>query len=183
MSPREPSLRLTRAAVFATVCVIASAAGHAFAGGGSVPVTVMALGAFGVLGMAYALNGRERGAEVVPAVTITAQVILHQLFAWAAPGMLPHTEHEHPFGMLLVHLALAVLTGWWLQRGERAVWLMLRLWATGTLFALSWLFGMFRQQFPPVRQAAPADEPEPHLGWEIATAVWRHGPPLTVRAG
>lgn len=45
------------------------------------------------------------------------------------PGPDPAVEHGHfGLGMVLIHLVVGVLTGWWLYRGERALWLMLRLW-------------------------------------------------------
>ncbi|GAA0425789.1 hypothetical protein Acor_54370 [Acrocarpospora corrugata] len=183
MTPREPSFRLVRAAVFATACVSVSVGGHTFAGGGSVPLAVIGLGAIGALVMAYALNGRERGAEVVLTATIGAQIVLHQLFSWSAPKMITYAEHDHPFGMLLVHLAVAALTGWWLYRGERAVWLMLRLWARASLSALRWVFLVFCQPPPPVRRPVQTAEPETFAGREIATVVSRRGPPLAVLAG
>ncbi|GAA1010849.1 hypothetical protein Aple_066320 [Acrocarpospora pleiomorpha] len=183
MTPREPSFRLARAAVFAAACVSVSVGGHAFAGGGTVPLTVVGLGGLGALVMAFALNGRERGAEVVLAATIAAQIVLHQLFSWSAPKMGEQAEHAHPFGMFLVHVAVAALTGWWLYRGERAIWLMLRLWARASLSVLRWVFAVFHQPLPPVRRPVPAAEPEVLAGREIADAVSRRGPPVAVFAG
>ncbi|MCC5582017.1 hypothetical protein IMZ11_41100 [Microtetraspora sp. AC03309] len=181
MSPEEPALRLPRATVFAAVCVGVSAGGHVLAGGGPVPPDVMALGALGALALAYALNGRERGPEVVLTATIGAQVLLHELFALSAPvtsavseisdvsttSEMPPTQAMqampvalsdaghggHPgLGMSLAHLVLAVSTGWWLYRGESAVWLMLRLWGAAPLAVLRWIRAASTGTFaPPAR--------------------------------
>ncbi|MFC4589904.1 hypothetical protein [Sphaerisporangium corydalis] len=169
--------------VFAVVCVVVSAGGHAFAGGRAVPLAVMAVGAAGVLAMAYLLSDRERGPEGVLSATIIAQVILHQLFAWSAPVPTVYTEHGHHLGMVMVHVVVAVLTGWWLYRGERAVWLMLRLWAVGPLSALRRLLKAGECDLPAVRPAIPAAEPEIHLGRRITGAIHRRGPPVALAAG
>ncbi|MFF4776046.1 hypothetical protein [Microtetraspora fusca] len=206
MSPEEPALRLPRAVVFAAVCVVVSAAAHAFAGGGTVPPEVMALGAVGALAVAYALNGRERGPQAVLAATIGAQVLLHELFAWSAPagpaapfppapvvgigpvvGPLPpvpppfagsgHAGHLG-VGMTLAHLVLAVITGWWLYRGERAVWLMLRLWSAAPLAVLRWIRALSAGVFAPPARPVPPSEAGPYVGREVEAAIHRRGPPL-----
>ncbi|GAA0975867.1 hypothetical protein GCM10009555_034520 [Acrocarpospora macrocephala] len=84
--------------------------------------------------------------------------------------------------MFLVHVAVAALTGWWLYRGERAVWLMLRLGARASLSVLRWVFAVFHPQLPPVRRQVPAAEPEVFADREIANAVSRRGPPVAVLA-
>ncbi|WP_155342035.1 hypothetical protein [Acrocarpospora corrugata] len=171
-----------RAAAFAVACVVVSVGGHAFAGGEPVPGWAMGAGVLGALLMAYAVNRSERGAEVVLASTVAAQVVLHQLFAWSAPApALP--GHGHRLGMFVVHLVTAALTGWWLYRGERAVWLMLRLWAMGSLAAFRWLLTALRGQFPPPRAAVPVGVCDYFTGWEIASAVCRRGPPAVFHAG
>ncbi|MEO3854860.1 hypothetical protein [Acrocarpospora sp. B8E8] len=84
--------------------------------------------------------------------------------------------------MFLVHVAVAALTGWWLYRGERAVWLMLRLWARASLSALRWVFAVFHPPISPVRRPVPTAEPEVFADREIATAVSRRAPPAAVLA-
>ncbi|MEV4174627.1 hypothetical protein [Nonomuraea sp. NPDC049709] len=121
-------LRLSRAVVFATVCGAVSAGGHALAGGATVPFGVYLAGVLAALGLAYAIDGRERGPAAVPAATVSTQMVLHQLFDRLAPAIGPDHAHAHPSsGMVLVHLTVAALTAWWLHRGERALWLMIRL--------------------------------------------------------
>ncbi|WP_067179506.1 hypothetical protein [Microtetraspora niveoalba] len=199
MSSEEPALRLPRAIVFAAVCVVVSAAAHAFAGGGAVPPDVMALGAVGALAIAYALNARERGPEVVLTATIGVQVLLHELFVWSAPGasltplpaagitpavyplptVPPGTGHGGHLGvgMSLAHLVLAVTTGWWLYRGERAVWLMLRLWSAAPFAVLRWMRAVSAGMFTAPDRPVPQTEPGPYIGREVEAAIHRRGPP------
>lgn len=183
MSPEEPGLRLARAAVFATACIVVSAGGHSFASGASVAPSVLLLGALGAFALAYALSGRERRPEVVLAATVGAQVLLHQLFARTAPVEVTSSEHGHlGVGMTLVHLFAAVLTGWWLHRGESAAWLMLRLWGRAPLPLLRWLLAVSADLPSPVRRAIQVTVPRPPCAWELAAAVHRRGPPARSRA-
>ncbi|MFF3751595.1 hypothetical protein ACFYYH_14220 [Streptomyces sp. NPDC002018] len=77
-----PALRLTRAVVFAAVCVAVSGLGHALQSGTPLPwpALVLALPATG--GAGWWLAGRERGAPAVVGASAAGQVILHALFSW-----------------------------------------------------------------------------------------------------
>ncbi|WP_066944132.1 hypothetical protein [Streptomyces lushanensis] len=77
-----PALRLTRAAVFAAVCVAVSGLGHALQSDTPLPwpALVLALIAAGVAGWWPA--GRERGAPTVVGASAAGQVTLHALFSW-----------------------------------------------------------------------------------------------------
>ncbi|WP_433413707.1 MFS transporter [Microtetraspora malaysiensis] len=186
VSPEDPALRLARAAAFAAVCVLVSAAGHIFAGGGPVAPGALLVGTFGSVVLAYALNGRERGPEVVLTATVGAQLFLHELFASTTPAPIPHHEDGHGHlgtGMVLAHLVVAVLTGWWLYRGESAVWLMLRLWGAPTFPVLRLLLTVPEETLRPVWQAVPASDPEPYGRREIAVSIHRRGPPMAHPAG
>ncbi|MEV0347648.1 hypothetical protein AB0H88_17930 [Nonomuraea sp. NPDC050680] len=165
-------MRLARAIVFAVACAAVTAAGHAFAGGAAVAPGVMVLGGLGALGLAYVLGGRERGPEVVFGATVGTQALLHQLFGVTAPS----SGHAHlTVGMPLVHLTIAVLTGWWLYRGESAFWLMLR------------LSGRPRLALPRPLRPVPAPAPlcraparaplSTSITVQIVTAEPRRGPP------
>ncbi|MFI6497326.1 MFS transporter [Nonomuraea typhae] len=179
MSPRDPVLRLVRAAVFAMVCVAVSAGGHLFAGGARITATPLLLGAGAALALAWTLNGRERSRETVLAATAGTQIVLHELFT-DAPD--PIAEHGHlNLGMPLVHLTVALLTGWWLHRGERAAWAILRLWAAEPFRLL--LIAKPPEPPEPVRPAVPRDDAGVHRSRHFTTAVARRGPPVLLRAG
>ncbi|MGI5291336.1 hypothetical protein ACQEVF_49625 [Nonomuraea polychroma] len=180
MSSASSALRLSRAVVFATVCGAVSAGGHALAGGGLVPFEVYLAGVLAVLASAYLINGRERGPAAVLAATVGAQTVLHQLFerlagAWPVAG--GDTPHGHPApGMTLVHLTVAALTAWWLHRGERALWLMIRLYGTPLplirpLVTVPAACGM------PAGRPVSTPEIPTCAGRTVSRAVSRRGPP------
>ncbi|MFC7640415.1 hypothetical protein ACFQX6_04830 [Streptosporangium lutulentum] len=126
--------------------------------GGPVPPRLVALGAAIAFCVAYALNGRERGADVVLAATVGAQILLHELFGRAAPA--PHltvaADHAHPgWGMAAVHLVVALGTGWWLHRGESALWFMIRLYG-GRMPVIRLRLACAAEVTPPAWQAVPA---------------------------
>ncbi|WP_329080286.1 MULTISPECIES: hypothetical protein [unclassified Streptosporangium] len=178
------ALRVPRAIVFATMCLVVSAGGHALAGGGLIPPHLAVLGALVAFCVAYALNGHERGPEVVLTTTAGAQILLHELFDGAAPAShLTVSAHNHPGpGMTLTHLAVALGTGWWLHRGESALWLMIRLHG-GRVPLIRPLLAAPAGVTPPVRQPVPATGVRPYGGWEILPALRRRGPPAPRRVG
>jgi hypothetical protein len=75
-----PGFRLARSAVFAAVCVVASALGHAMMSGSSMPVWALGYAFAGVTAGAWWLAGRERGALAVTGATVVTQLSLHVLF-------------------------------------------------------------------------------------------------------
>ncbi|RBQ19990.1 MFS transporter [Spongiactinospora rosea] len=187
------STRLARAAVFAVVCVMVSVGGHAFAGGGLVAPGMLAAGAAGAFALAWVLSGRERGLGVVLGATTAAQVVLHELFDRTpypadpppAPLIVPGEWHHYPgAGMTAAHLVVALLTGWWLYRGESALWLMARLWG----MPVPPVPGRFALAVPcpeagPVRRAVPSDTPAPFGALDVAAPIHRRGPPARRHAG
>ncbi|MGW4240489.1 hypothetical protein ACWEJP_27385 [Streptomyces sp. NPDC004749] len=75
--------RAIRAAVFAAVCVLLAALGHALMSGDGVPVWALAAG-LAVTGLAgWCLAGRERGLPLIVTVVVTAQAVLHSAFSLA----------------------------------------------------------------------------------------------------
>ncbi|MZE81091.1 hypothetical protein [Streptomyces xinghaiensis] len=83
------TLRLARAGVFAAVCVVTTALGHALTSGG--PLLWWAVGlAFAVAAPgAWWLTGRERGAVAVVGTTVGLQALLHLKFSLAAHWPVP----------------------------------------------------------------------------------------------
>ncbi|NGO13257.1 hypothetical protein G5C60_38100 [Streptomyces sp. HC44] len=69
-----------RAAVFAAVCVVTAALGHALMAGATLPWWTVAYAFAGTTAAAWWLTGRERGALLVTGATVVAQMGLHQLF-------------------------------------------------------------------------------------------------------
>ncbi|NRQ36262.1 hypothetical protein HII36_31170 [Nonomuraea sp. NN258] len=179
MSSASSALRLSRAVVFATVCGGVSAAGHALAGGGPIPLAGYLLGVACALLLAYLADGRERGLPGVLALTVTAQVALHELFGRLAPA--PAAGHGHAAtGMALVHLTIAALTAWWLWRGERALWLMISLYGVPPAVIPRLLaLGPVDVPVPGVRRAAVL-RTRPSRTRVVCGAVGRRGPPAPV---
>lgn len=200
-------LRIARTAVFSAVCVVLAALAHA-AGGGSVPApgtAALGLGAVSVL--ALALGGRERHPLTVNLALAAAQAGLHELFAGGTthgytgyvtvhlPGSpaggtglavdagMPGSGHGLAVdaGMLTAHLTATLVTGWWLARGETALWSLLRRLhdGLGRRLGRALLAGPF-PALPSTRQAPPvvrvrAVPPDPALRHSLA----RRGPPRT----
>ncbi|MFB7041611.1 MULTISPECIES: hypothetical protein [unclassified Streptomyces] len=77
------SLRATRAAMFAVVCVVLASVGHVLMSGEPVPWRVLALVAAAVTCAGWALAGRERGRVAVVVFTAAAQAASHGAFALA----------------------------------------------------------------------------------------------------
>ncbi|WP_416966898.1 hypothetical protein [Streptomyces sp. 4F14] len=89
--------RAVRAGVFAAVCVLLAALGHA-AMSGPVPWSALAAGAVGTGVVGWLLAGRERGRPLIVAVVTGAQAVLHETFALAqtsASTAAPAAMHHH----------------------------------------------------------------------------------------
>lgn len=135
--------RLLRAAVFAAVCVGVSSAGHTLGSGHELPWAGPVAGFVLVFALAWAAAGREQDQTAICGWMLWSQVALHVLFArsQAGPGPAVHAGHPHPaaeaatavpeggsgLGMLLAHLAAALISAWWLRKGEAAAFALLRL--------------------------------------------------------
>ncbi len=77
-----PPLRLTRAVVFAAVCVAVSGLGHALQSDTPLPWPALALALVATGGAGWWLAGRERGAPAIVGASAAGQVLLHALFSW-----------------------------------------------------------------------------------------------------
>ncbi|WP_033324199.1 hypothetical protein [Actinomadura atramentaria] len=196
MSPHapDPSTRAARAVVFATVCVALAASGHAAAGGDAPPLRALTTGFGGALLLALALAGRERSLPTIAGVLVGGQYALHCVFSGAAAGgMLGHhpapvaapvpMDHDTRPSMTLAHLAAALVSAWWLRRGERAVWGLARRAAgaarparlLGVLAAV--LEAISARLAPPPSPWAVLDVLPPRAVSELRHDVVRRGPP------
>ncbi|MGK5546057.1 hypothetical protein ACSNOH_15175 [Streptomyces sp. URMC 127] len=79
----EQGPRALRAAVFAAVCVLLAALGHAVMSGTTVPWWAVAVALCGTGSGAWFLAGRERGPLLITLATVGAQTGLHFFFALA----------------------------------------------------------------------------------------------------
>ncbi|WP_189249379.1 MFS transporter [Streptosporangium pseudovulgare] len=181
MRARLP-LRLARAAAFSAVCVALAVAGHRVAGGSGPEPQAVTAAWTAVAAVAAALAGRERSATVIGAGLTAAQLVLHELFAFDDPSGISLVTHSHGrglgegLGMLLAHLTATLLTGWWLARGEAALWTLLRAAGRRLGAALRLLPSPATPPAPP-RAAVASAPPLPARG-VLRHIVSRRGPPL-----
>ncbi|MEU4538928.1 MFS transporter [Streptosporangium sp. NPDC023825] len=180
MRARLP-LRLTRAATFSAVCLALAVLGHAAAGGSWPRPWVVAVAGAAVMVTAVLLAGRERSMVTINAGLATLQLSLHELFALGGVAGIP-PPHPHvrglgeSLGMLVAHLTATLITGWWLARGESALWVLLR--SAGR--RLGAMFPLLRSPAAAAVPPGPAYVPAAPVP---APAVLRHsvsrrGPPL-----
>ncbi|MET8866884.1 hypothetical protein ABZW11_28410 [Nonomuraea sp. NPDC004580] len=153
-------LRGLRTTVFAVVCVLTALAMHVLAGGpvpgfGTVLAATVITGAG-----AFLLTRRRRSRHTLLAASFTAQYGMHQLFTTAphaaqdllattppaaassAPALHAYATDASALvahhggglsasaGMLLAHVVVAVLSAWWLDRGETTLATIIHLLAT-----------------------------------------------------
>lgn len=130
--PTHPVYRAARAMVFATVCVGLAITGHTMASGATVPPAA-ALGGLGLTAVTgIVLAGTERSLATILGSLLAGQFVLHALFTAAQHGQ--HLGHGADdvvpcaggWTMTLAHALAAVVSAWWLHRGEHAVWNLAR---------------------------------------------------------
>ncbi|MBA8952156.1 hypothetical protein HNR61_003796 [Actinomadura namibiensis] len=180
--PSSPEARVLRSAFFAAVCVLLSAGAHVHAGGRPVPPGTLAAAIGIVLVAGYAFGGRERGLTTLLPATFAAQYGLHHLFSWgaghAAPsGPAPAVEHLHQATstpMLLAHAVMALLTAYWLDRGEAAFCGLVR-----RLGARALALPLPAPPFPALPVPAPRRVAVP-VTVMLRAAIARRGPPASI---
>lgn len=123
---RSPLARAGRACVFALICVLLSASGHALTSTHTISLSTLTLAVGFVAAAAWAVADRQRGLLPITAGLLTGQGFLHLWFAADPVG--GHAGHAEVAGrpaetqtpaMLLAHCLAALLCGVWLWRGER----------------------------------------------------------------
>lgn len=95
----------------------------------------------------------------------------------------------HPsFGMALAHLTVAALTAWWLHRGERALWTMIRLCGTECPLVGPLVGPLVRLLIPAPAPAGVGTAGRPMMygvaacsGRAVPGTISRRGPPATAR--
>ncbi|MEV4456192.1 MFS transporter [Microbispora sp. NPDC049633] len=188
------SFRLARSAAFSAVCVILAVGAHRFAGGGGPTPAALLTGVLVVTAGAAVAAGRERSPQAIVGLLLGAQAFLHFLLEITASA----TEAGHPTwhgglsaqtGMLTAHLTAALLTGWWLARGEEALWSVLRgigakaarclRTVAALVTALSALVGTdLAAARRPSRRPAPGAGHPARIAGVLRHAVVRRGPPV-----
>jgi hypothetical protein len=184
-----------RAAVFAVVCAVLGAAGHALASGSLPPLVGLLTGIPLVVLVTGWLVRAQRSLPVLAAAVSGTQLGLHALFDYAAANPVAdlHTAHlaahhaghgatgSMTAGMAAAHLVAGLAAAWWLRRGETAVF------AYCAAAALP-LLGLLTSGDAPVLPAAePAPRPraEPRLRLRAAPlrhSLVRRGPPAVLPA-
>ncbi|GAA0953312.1 MFS transporter [Nonomuraea longicatena] len=171
-------LRVTRAAVFAVACVVLACLAH-LVGGGMVHAEALVAGLALTLPAALALAWRERSLPPILFILALVQAGLHTLFGAMCPvAVIPaneHLTHGGPgVGMLVAHAWAVVLTALWLERGERALWSLLRLLLTCGFRLLRVVLGEREHLRPPSRPVRPSACPSVA---PLRHVLVRRGPP------
>ncbi|MEU2728670.1 hypothetical protein ABZ650_13240 [Streptomyces griseoviridis] len=126
--------RTVQAGVFAAVCVVLAALGHATMSGASVPWWAMAAGAAATGAAGWLLAGRERGRAVIVAVVTAAQAVLHETFSLAQTltpargagstsmhATLTHSTPTHSMDMHSMEMPMPSMGGMDMGAGAHAV--------------------------------------------------------------
>ncbi|MEN3539413.1 MFS transporter [Microbispora sp. ZYX-F-249] len=188
------SFRLARSAAFSAVCVLLAVGAHRFAGGGGPTPAALLTGVLVVSAGAAVAAGRERSPQAIVGLLLGAQAFLHFLLdvtasAADAGHATWHGGLSAQTGMLTAHLTAALLTGWWLARGEEALWSVLRGIGAGAGRCLRAVAALLAALSAPLdadlaaarrprrRPAAGAGRP-PRSAGVLRHAVVRRGPPV-----
>lgn len=183
-------VRGVRAVVFAMLCVLLAAGGHALATGAAPPVAVQVAAVLPVFAAGCLLGGRERSLAGIGGAMLAVQGGLHLVFHAAQPhhvamvmhGMRMTDTHAHALTphATAAHVGAAVVLTWWLRRGEAAVWSLLR-------SAVAFVPGLAAWWLAAGGPRGVSDMPEPKRwaggdtgalkGVRLRYAVHRRGPP------
>ncbi|WP_228982396.1 hypothetical protein [Streptomyces sp. DH12] len=138
MTHTRSPIRALRAALFAAVCVVLSATGHAVQSEHRVPIGSLVVASILTWALAWAAAGRRRGAPLIGTGLVCVQPVMHLVFALAQHRQTHAAHHGHfghheeavsllpSGGMLTAHLGAAAVCGVWLAHGERAFFRLAR---------------------------------------------------------
>ncbi|MFC3999371.1 hypothetical protein ACFOVU_25900 [Nocardiopsis sediminis] len=194
--PVTPEFRLVRAGVFASVCLGVSTTAHRLASQHDLPPVAQLTGFALVFAFAWATAGRERGFGTILGSMLWAQLALHLLFSLLMSAGASHAVVSHAAdagrtaietvspsggsgpGMLLAHLAAALVCAWWLRRGEAAAFALVGLVASLVLPVLLVLYrGSGHPVRPPLRRR-PGRGPRNRASSFLRHILVLRGPPL-----
>ncbi|MCH0539126.1 hypothetical protein I3F58_06050 [Streptomyces sp. MUM 203J] len=183
MTGNRSPLRLMRAALFAAVCVVLSATGHASQTAHRVPLGSL-LTAFALTcGLAWVFGGRRRGAWSIGTGLLAVQGALHLTFAGARGhhggghgGGASLADALPTPGMTGAHLLAAAVCGLWLACGEAALFRLAR---TAFVPLRPPLTAVRLPLAPrPPRPVPRSRADQPTRGAVLARARTRRGPPV-----
>lgn len=167
--PDQQPCRLLRAGMFTLVCASVSAHGHRSAAGEDVPLGGLLLGMLIVFTIAWTVAHRRQSSATLTAWMLWGQLALHLAYTSSSPTDLPsgiaHGAHGTGHGgegsvlspgwtMLAAHLFAALVSAWWLDRGEKHLFRFLRFMAL-TVCALLLVLGFSPAPPRPSGQAPP----------------------------
>ena len=150
--------RPLRAGVFTLVCASLSSHGHALSFGHDVPLPGLLLGAAVVFAVSWAATGRRQSRTTLTGWMLWGQFALHVAFSYAGsfgtPHTVPHSEQviapaAPAWTMIGMHVLSALVSAWWLHRGENALFSFLRFMAL-TLLPLLLVPGSLPAPWGPV---------------------------------
>lgn len=179
--PRSP-LRVLRAVLFAAVCVVLSATGHAVQSAHHVPARSLLLAFGATAALAWAVGGRRRGPLPIGTGLVAVQGVLHLTFASGQDHHHGHGASAASFAssalpssaMLGTHLLAAAVCALWLARGEAALFRLAR---TAFVPLRPPLTAVRLPDVPRPRRPRARTADRPRHGVVLAHSLSRRGPP------
>ncbi len=190
-SKHTPAPRMVRASVFALVCVLLSAIGHAAASGHILSPSTMLLALAGVAGGAWVFAARQVGLCAIGIGLPATQGVLHMWYSVTPSpngrGVVHVSASDLPAtpAMVGAHGLAALVCAVWLWRGERAFFTLLSLFCAWTFAPLFFRAGVRFQSVGPSVSLCPTGRDRVPLrsGDLLRHSLGRRGPPrLRIRS-
>ncbi len=182
---RSPLTRACRACLFALICVLLSASGHALTSAHSISLSTLGLAVGFCAAFAWSVADRQRGLLPITAGLLAGQGVLHLWFAAAPAG--GYTGHAATTArptatgtpaMVAAHCLAALLCGLWLWWGERTAFTLTAMLYTRIVLPLLLLVPPLPPTAAAVVARPPAELGIPATGVEfLRHAMARRGPP------
>ncbi|WP_087101325.1 hypothetical protein [Nocardiopsis sp. JB363] len=134
--------RVLRAGMFTLVCAGLSAHGHALSSGHDVALPGLVLGMAVVFAVAWAASARRLSRMQLTGHMLWGQFALHMALTVTGSFGGGHAGHQQDIAsesgspawtMVALHVVSALLSAWWLHRGENAFFAFLRFMALTVL--------------------------------------------------